>query len=237
MIKRILLAAFAAGALAGVFAHGAQLVEVIPVMHAAEGYEGLADERGHGHGHGHEAHGEEGHGHDHSGWMPADGFERQVFTLMANVLTGVAFGLILVAGFAFSGRHVDWQRGALWGLGGFAVFVLAPAIGVPPAAPGMEVGSVSERQLWWVGTVVATGGGLSLLVFAGSKLLKTLGAMLIAAPHLVGAPIPAEFHAGPLPAELAAQFAVASLVTALAFWAVLGGLAGHFFDRWVQQRT
>jgi predicted cobalt transporter CbtA len=57
-----------------------------------------------------------------------------------------------------------------------------------------------------------------------------LGLVLIAAPHAIGAP-GGHTHAGAVPAELAAQFAAASLATAAAFWAVLGGLTGFFFRR------
>lgn len=226
MIRRILLAAIVAGAAAGVFAHGAQMVEVVPLIHQAEVYEDLGHDEAHGN--------EEEHADLHAGWEPADGFERQFYTLSANVLTGVAFGLLLVAAFTFSGREVDWKRGIVWGLAGYAVFSLAPSLGLPPATPGMEMGAVGERQVWWLGAVVATAGGLALIVFAASKIAKTAGALLIAAPHVIGAPQPHELGTSPVPAELAAQYVVATLVASLAFWAVLGGLAGHFFSRWVQ---
>lgn len=256
MIGRVLLAAIAAGVAAGVFAHGAQSVEVMPLLHQAEAYEhghshshshghgethehaGHGDEDSHGHSHGEEqshAHGHDhAHGHSHEGWMPADGFERQAVTLLSNVITGVAFALLLAAAIAFSGRHVDWKRGVLWGLAGFAVFTLAPSIGLPPAAPGVDLGPVGERQLWWVGAVAGTAAGLALLVFARLAPLKVAGVLLIAAPHVVGAPLPPEAGESALPAVLAAQYVVASLVTALAFWAVLGALTGYFFDRWVR---
>jgi len=49
---------------------------------------------------------------------------------------------------------------------------------------------------------------------------------------LIGAPHPAlEDLSGEVPAELAAQFAVTSLVTVGLFWIVLGAAAGYFYDK------
>jgi len=41
---------------------------------------------------------------------------------------------------------------------------------------------------------------------------------------------------GNVPAELAARFAVASLVVSGLFWMVLGGFAGYFYDRFQPSR-
>ncbi len=41
----------------------------------------------------------------------------------------------------------------------------------------------------------------------------------------------------PLPAELAAEFAVASLLTTCLFWLVLGGLAGHLYQKLGDRET
>ena len=49
-------------------------------------------------------------------------------------------------------------------------------------------------------------------------------------PHFVGAPHPHEFDSN-VPAELAAQYVTASLVTAGLFWLLLGGLVAQFIDR------
>ena len=145
-------------------------------------------------------------------------------------MTAIGFALLLGAGFALYGGPVDARRGALWGMAGFAAFVLAPAIGLAPELPGSVAAEVGARQVWWLGTAVATAGGIALIVFARAKWLKALGVVLIAVPHLIGAPRP-DGHGGAAPPELAAEFAVASLVIAAMFWAVLGTASGYFYRR------
>jgi cobalt transporter subunit CbtA len=239
MISRILLVAIVAGAVAGVFAQGAQMLGVTPLIHQAESYENSGDGHAHGedaHAHAQSATSTAADSHTHgSAWVPADGIERHSFTLLTNVLTGVAFGFLLTAAIAFSGRDVTLGEGIAWGAAGFAVFSLAPAIGLPPELPGSQAADVGDRQLWWAATAAATAAGLAAAVFANHKALKALGLAIIALPHIIGAPHPEALSASPLPAELAAEFVVASLVTALAFWVMLGGLTGYLYERWAQR--
>jgi cobalt transporter subunit CbtA len=155
-----------------------------------------------------------------------------LFTTLANVIGGIGFALLLVAVFAFRGTPMDYRRGIEWGLAGFAVFSLAPALGLPPELPGMDTADLLTRQTWWLGTVVATGGGLGLVILQRRLWARLAGIVLITTPHIIGAPHPATL-ASAVPAELAAQFAIASLVTAALFWIVLGGLCGHFYARYV----
>src|SRR5258708_283492 len=63
-------------------------------------------------------------------WEPKDGFERTAFTVLADVLTGIGFALLLASAFVLSGRDVDWRKGIYWGLAGFATFTLAPGLGL-----------------------------------------------------------------------------------------------------------
>ena len=243
MLRRVLVTGLSAGLLAGLFVAAIQIAWITPIIQEAEIYESaeartgasdpasrpgtsgasfvfLAAERLEGPA-AERLEGNEG------AWAPEDGLERTLFTVLANVLTGVGFGLILVAAVTLSGRHVDPGRGVLWGLAGFAVFTLAPALGLPPELPGMAAADLGARQTWWIGTVISTTGGLALIVFARHRLLKGLGVALLLAPHAVGAPHPGQFG-GKVPGELAAEFAVASLFTAALFWTALGGIAGYF---------
>jgi predicted cobalt transporter CbtA len=55
--------------------------------------------------------------------------------------------------------------------------------------------------------------------------LSIVGVALIVAPHIIGAPQP-ESHASPIPENLHHQFVVATTVTNLVFWVLLGGLVG-----------
>lgn len=232
MVTRTLLAAIVAGALAGAFVTAAQMLEVVPLIVQAEGFEtGGHGHEGHSHGEGATA----AHSHGTT-LMPGVGMERAGLTLVANLVIGSAFGLLLAAAMTLRGRPVDWKTGLLWGLAGFAVFSLAPALGLPPKLPGSIQAGVVAQQAWWLATAAATAGGLALIVFSGGWLPRLAGAGLIAVPHIVGAPLPESLDGSVVPGELAAQFVVASLVTALAFWALLGGLTGLFVDRWAQRQ-
>src|SRR5262249_38283050 len=106
----------------------------------------------------------------------------------------------------------------------------APAIGLPPELPGMSAADLAARQQWWLLTAAATAAGLGLIVFANPIALRVAGAVLILAPHLIGAPA-APHGAGGVPAELAAAFATASLATAAAFWLLLGSVSGWLYRR------
>lgn len=229
MLRRILATAVAAGLAAGLFAAALQTFNVLPLIHAAETYETAgATAAGHGHGDAHEA------AEADDAWMPADGGERLFYTLAADILTAFGFALLLAACFAFT-KDVDIKRGIVWGLAGFAVFHLAPALGLPPEIPGAAESPLVPRQVWWLGTAAATAGGLALIAFAPAKIAKAAGAILLALPHVIGAPLPTG-DTGAAPPELAASFVTASLVTAALFWAVLGGLSGYFFQAFAPQR-
>ncbi|MCZ4279876.1 CbtA family protein [Kiloniella laminariae] len=172
---------------------------------------------------------EGGHGEEEA-WGPADGWERTLFTTLANVLTGVGFAAILVACFVFSNTELSGRRGVIWGLAGFAAFTLAPALGLPPEVPGSMAAELEGRQLWWIGAVVATAAGLWLMVFNDKRLLHVAGLLLLLIPHLIGAPQPAELG-GNAPPELAGHFAAASIVVSALFWVILGWTSGTLWQR------
>lgn len=116
-------------------------------------------------------------------------------------------------------------HGMLWGVAGYITFCLAPAAGLPPELPGTMAADLSLRQDWWGATALATATALTLLVFSRHGFWRLAALVLIAAPHLVGAPQPADLHAL-APDELQAQFRMASLLVNAVFWVVLGGLSG-----------
>jgi len=170
------------------------------------------------------------------GWSPADGFERFAFSVVANIVTGIGFALILVAVSEFAGGIGSWRQGVFWGLAGFAVFTLAPGLGLPPELPAMPAADLTQRQIWWVATVVATAIGLGLIAFRKSLPLAILGVALIVAPHIVGAPQPDSFET-PIPEGLHHQFVVAVTVTNLVFWLVLGAVVGVVRGRFTGTAT
>ncbi len=208
MIQRVLVVAVLAGLAAGIAHAAVQLTRVTPLILLAESYENTAS-------------------------PPDDGVERHVYSLLASVLTAIGFGMLLTAAFALHGGPVGLGRGVVWGLAGFAVFWLAPALSLPPELPGMKAADLLDRQLWYLGTVAATGAGLAVLVFRAGWLPRIAGAVLIAAPHIVGAPHPREIGGAP-PPESAAMFVIASLFAAVVLWVVLGGVGGYLYDRFAK---
>lgn len=170
------------------------------------------------------------------GWAPADGFERFAFNVVSNVVTGIGFALVLVAVSEFAGGIGNWRQGVFWGLAGFAIFTLAPGLGLPPELPAMPAADLVQRQIWWLATVVATAIGLGLIAFRKSLPLTILAVVLIIAPHIVGAPQPASFET-PIPEGLHHQFVVAVTVTNLVFWLVLGAVVGIVRGRFTGSAT
>ena len=220
MFKRIIVTALLAGLLAGLAFSVIQEFTTTPIILHAETFEGKALSAVHKPA---ASDGEEP-------WHPGDGFERTLFTALSNVLTGIGFALIMVAGIALSGRAVDGRSGVIWGIAGFAVISLAPALGLPPELPGTLTADLGARQGWWLFCVAATGTGLWMLVFRQGAIWVPAGVALLAIPHLIGAPTP-ERIGGAVPPELAAHFAAASLATAAIFWSMLGWLSGRFWRR------
>ncbi|ANN58790.1 cobalt transporter [Mesorhizobium loti NZP2037] len=170
------------------------------------------------------------------GWAPADGFERFAFNVVSNVVTGIGFALILVAVSEFAGGIGNWRQGVFWGLAGFAIFTLAPGLGLPPELPAMPAADLTQRQIWWVATVIATAIGLGLIAFRKSLPLAILAVALIVAPHIVGAPQPDSFET-PIPEDLHHQFVVAVTLTNLVFWLVLGAVVGVVRGRFTGTAT
>jgi cobalt transporter subunit CbtA len=228
--RNIVLVAAVAGALAGVAMTVAQQLTTVPLILKAEVYE----EHGttpaaHDHGDAAQA---SVHQHDEEGWSPANGFERTAFSALANILTGVGFALLLVAVSELAGGIRNWRQGVLWGLAGFAVFTLAPSLGLPPELPAMPAAELGARQLWWVATAASTAIALGLLVYGRSPWTVLAAIALLIAPHWIGAPQPGSYET-PIPESLHHSFVVAAVLTTLLFWVLLGGLAGLFRGRFL----
>jgi cobalt transporter subunit CbtA len=255
MFRRLFIAAASAGLLSGLFVTLIHQVTTVPVILAAEVFEKAADEQAPAAPAADattapaanaasstaadaattESH--EAHDHDHGGmeWEPQDGFERNAFTVLADLLTGVGFALLLIAGYAVSGRSIDWRQGVYWGLAGFTVFILAPSVGLPPEVPGTASADLTARQIWWVATALLTAGGLGLLFYAREPkpLWVVIALALIVVPQAIGAPQPDEYHSA-APEALAHRFIAATMIASLLFWSVLGALSGYFYKRFVQ---
>ncbi len=139
---------------------------------------------------------------------------------MSNVGTAIGFSLLLV-GILTWRNTVSLPQGLLWGAVGFAVFFAAPSLGLAPEIPGAFAADLLDRQIWWIGTAIATAIGLGLLITVPGMPFKIAGAALLVIPHLIGAPHP-EVMGGAAPQELADRFVVASAVANAVFWLALG---------------
>jgi cobalt transporter subunit CbtA len=228
LFRNIVFISALAGLVAGLAMTGLQYFSTVPLILKAETYEKAG--AGESHDHGDTAH---ANGHDEGGWEPADGFERSAFTALANIVTAVGFAILLVTLSEILGGLAGWHQGVFWGLAGFAVFTLAPGLGLPPELPAMPAADLGTRQVWWLATVLATGIGLALLVFRRSLPSAILALLLIVAPHIAGAPKPGSFET-PVPATVAHDFVVAAVVTSLIFWVLLGGTAGYVRARFAR---
>lgn len=222
MIARLFQVALIAGLAAGLFAAAVQAVGVWPLIEQAETFEVVeaasdaADDA-------HE-------------WSP-EGLARAGWSVVFNLLAGIGFALLangaLLVFRSLRAAALDWRLGLAVGALGFATFSLAPAFGLAPALPGMAEGDIFARQAWWLATAAATLSGAVLATLGRRAQDWLLGVVLIAAPHVVGAPgggmglfdlllQSGTLGEGGLPAGLAQRFALVSFGTAALFWLVLG---------------
>ncbi len=221
MLTRILTTALFAGFLAGFAAAVLQFLLVQPLLLHAELFET-----------GTLTHFNTGGTPAHADWPGIDPV-RDGLSLLFTALIYTGYGFLLTAAIAMAadqGRLITPRIGLIFGLAGFAALQLAPAIGLPPELPGAGAADVTTRQVWWFGTVAATAVGLWLIAYGSTPLAWVGGAIAIAIPHAIGAPEPSLFT-GPVPPELAAHFAARALGVGAISWAILGLLAGYFWNK------
>ena len=171
--------------------------------------------------------------HDHGDGEEVSTVTRNLWTTVFFGLVYVAYALILVAGFGLAriyGKVITAREGLLWGIAGFAAFQLAPAMGLAPELPGTLAADLGTRQVWWWGTVAATVAALGLLGYGRSLLTVALAVVLLALPHIIGAP-ELEGFSGVAPPEVAGAFAARVLGVGLAVWALMGWVAGHLWAK------
>lgn len=220
--RALVFAALIAGIAAGGATSVVQALRLWPLIAAAEELEDKAPAAGQGH--------DASHAHSAPGWSP-QGPLRPMLTVVFNMAAGVGFALMLNAVARLRGVRtgvgLTVRDGLAWGAVGFAAFALAPALGLPPALPGMAEGGLLARQAWWLGTAVATLCGIAMVAWVGAP-WRWGGILLLVLPHVVGAPA---MGGGAVPGEMAAAFVAGSLAASAVFWVVLGGVSG-----WAQAR-
>jgi cobalt transporter subunit CbtA len=241
MVTRALLATIFVGLFSGLVATAIQHWRVVPLIVAAESYEGG------GHQHGAHQHGvltlvapafAHTEASSNAVAQPGDqsgplGLSRFGGTVLANVVTGAGFALLLLAVSMIGGKALTPSNAAAWAACGWLAVHFLPAMGLPPELPGFPTGPLQDRQIWWTATVVLSAGGLWLLAAKHTPSLKIAGLALLALPHVFGAPKPPSLDA-PVPPVLAAEYAVATLAASLMFWLVLAVLLALALDKWVR---
>jgi cobalt transporter subunit CbtA len=213
--RKLMTVVLCSGALAGLVLFAMQHFTVVPLIEAAERSEKDVD-------------------HHRTEWKPADKSERTAWTVATTVLSSIGFAAVLFGFLSLSGRNISMRQGVRWGLAAFVCFHLAPSFGLPPLPPGVPVAEVQQRQLWWVFAVLATAGGL-WLIGRRTWMHRVAGAVCVAVPHVIGAPVAVGENT--IPVELVRNFAVASLATAAIFWPLLGAIGGYLSSRDAHQRS
>lgn len=221
MFTRILTSALFAGAAAGLIAALLQLYFVQPVLLHAELYEG-----------GDLVH--FGTESTVSAIQDLGGIDvvRDGLSIFFTMLVYCGYALMLVALMSLAearGAVISARTGIIWGIAGFIAVHLAPGFTLAPEVPGVAAADVYARQVWWFSTVAATGVALWLIAFARNWASYGIAAVLLLAPHVIGAPEP-EVFTGPVPTELGALFAARAFGVGMAAWALVGCFAGHFWS-------
>ncbi len=209
MFRALVLCAAAAGLAGGLTAGTYQALVATPLILAAEVYENAEQAS--------------------SQAAPAIDFGRHLLTTLATMVLAAGGALILLGLMIFERGAVTARRAVPWGAGAFVALALAPAVGLPPELPGMPAADLMERQIWWLATAIATAFGLWSIFCRGGGPSIVLGLLVIALPHIVGAP-QASIHETAVPAGLAAQFVAVSLAGSLILWIVVSSVAGAVFD-------
>lgn len=101
VLRSIVFAAVLSGVLVGSFATIAQHIATVPLVGRAEVYE-------------QQAHNEQ---HEDEGWQPANGFERNTYTALFDLVDWIGFALLLNGALVLMRRPVTWREGFLLGLG------------------------------------------------------------------------------------------------------------------------
>jgi len=170
--------------------------------------------------------------HSENGAASAQGGDamRTLLTFSATVLVAVGYAWILLAAMFAKGAEITARSVIPWAVAAFFATGLAPALGLAPELPGSYAAELEARQIWWIGTALATAGGLAAVFFGRHIVWSVTGVALIVLPHVIGAPRPDEMGSL-VPAELAAEFVSASLVVQALMWIVPAVIAGYAVSR------
>ncbi|RYX97629.1 MAG: hypothetical protein EOO28_01940 [Comamonadaceae bacterium] len=253
LFQRLIWCSFAVALLLGSIQSVFQQFQTVPIILAAEVFEGEkvepaqavaapapAQAAAHDHAAG------AAHSHEAEAWTPADGFERNAWTWVANVLHAFSMALLV---FAVIGAWV-YRRGAATSTFKLAFAVAAagwlsihfwPSLGLHAEIPGMDAARLGSRQGWWVLAAVSAAAACAVVGFGTRTWRFALAAALLALPFVVGAPHlvgdPLAGFSGPARAtleELGRQFIWATTWLSISFWGLMGLFSALAYARWLK---
>lgn len=251
IFQRLIWAGLGAALLVGSVQTGVQQWQAVPIILAAEVYEGQKvkapvspEARTHTPG--------AVSAHDHAAtkdgaeeWAPQDGAERMFWTWVANVVHALSMALLV---FAVMGGCL-WRGATLSSLPlacavaavGWLSFHFWPSLGLYAEIPGLDAARLGSRQGWWVLAAGSAALACASLAALRSPLSWAAASACLALPYLVGAP---HIVADPLAGfsveaqaqlrQLGTQFIWATTWVSLSFWVSMGLACGLVFQRWLR---
>ncbi|WP_394790633.1 CbtA family protein [Rhodoferax sp.] len=248
LFQRLIWCALGVAVLLGSLQSGLQQFQTLPILLAAEVFEGQKVEpvAAPAHEHAHADAAAHEHTHGPEAWEPADGLERNAWTWVANVLHAFSMALLLLVVMGlWSHRHgapqASLRLAMLVAAAGWLSLHFWPSLGLPAEVPGMEAAALGARQGWWLLAVLCCGLACASLAYFQQHWRIAVAAALLALPFIVGAPQPGGDALAGFSADAHAQMALletrffwATTWLSLSFWAGLGLLGAVAFGRWVQ---
>jgi len=219
MITRVIIAAVLAGLVAGLVMATIQNFRTTPLIIQAETFESA----GGGHSHGETT--SPAATPQAQEWAPPGGFERMAYSVASTLILAIGLAFLLLGISMLTSLPITPKNGAFWGLVAFTVFTLSPAAGLPPELPAMPAADLTDRQIWWWGTVISGAIGVGLIALRGGLVFTLIAVALFAAPHLIGAPQLTN-HETTVPAHLIQEYVANSLFMMAITWIVIGTALG-----------
>lgn len=258
IFQRLIWSALAVALVAGSVQTGVQQLSAVPIILAAEAFEGQQPPAtelvapppaapAHEHAtHSHGALSAPVAARDSApDWAPVNGFERTGWTWVANVLYAFSMALLVLSVMGVSlwrgSALASMPLGLLVAGAGWLSLHFWPSLGLPAEIPGMDAARLGSRQGWWV--LAAASAALACVSLAWLKTPMRWAAplMWLALPFAVGAPhITADPLAGFGPEAQAAlrqlghDFIGVTHAVAISFWLSMGALCGLVFQRWLR---
>ena len=186
--------------------------------------------------------------HDHAAstaWAPANGTERLFWTWVANVIYALSLVLLMFTAMGVCLWRGTGLRSMPLAIGvaaaGWLTFHFWPSLGLPAEIPGMDAARLGSRQGWWLLAAGSAALACGALASLRSPFRWMAALAWLALPFVVGAPqIAADPLAGFDPAaqaslrDLGAQFVWATTWVSLSFWVSMAVVSGAAFERWLR---